>query len=42
MVAREVGAFLMVGVGFVNPLGSLSPTALKGELIGLSSGNLDR
>jgi hypothetical protein len=42
MVAREVGAFLMVGVGFVNPLGSLSPTAFKGELVGLGSGNLDK
>jgi hypothetical protein len=32
----------MLGVGFVNSLGSLSPTAFKGEFIGLSGGNLDK
>jgi len=32
----------MVGVGFVNPLDSLSSTTFKGELIGPSSGNLDK
>ena len=33
---------MMVGVGFVNPLRSLSPAALNGELVGLGSGNLDK
>jgi hypothetical protein len=42
MVAREVGAFLMVGVGFANPLSSLSSAAFKGGLVGLGRGNLDK
>jgi hypothetical protein len=42
MVARAVGALLIVAVGFVNPLDSTFPTAFEGELIGLASGNLDK
>jgi hypothetical protein len=42
MVAREVGALLMVGIGLVSPLGSAFATTFDGELIGLANGNRDK
>lgn len=42
MVAREVGALLMVGVGLVNTLGSPFLTGLEGEPIGLASGSREK
>jgi len=42
IVAREMGALLMVGIGLVGPLGSAFTTAFEGECMGLGSVKRDK
>jgi hypothetical protein len=42
IVARDMGALLMVGIGLVSPLGSALATAFEGEFTGLANVNCDK
>jgi hypothetical protein len=42
IVAREMGALLMVGIGLVSPLASAFATAFEGEFTGLGKVNRDK